>query len=90
MHAMRVGVRVGVDVLDGRLWRRVDAMPVVYSTLLIVDKYFIGSVDLPKLFLGLEFALRWGSVGMCLERALLVGSTDIVRTRVVVQLESLV
>lgn len=84
MHAMRVGMGVRIDFLDGRLRRRVDAMPVVYPTLLIVNQHFIGGVDLPKFLLGLNFALRWGSVGVCLERALLVRSTDLVRTRVAV------
>lgn len=54
----------------------VPTMPIVYPTLLIVNEHLIGGIDLPKLFLGLKLALRWGSVGVCLERALLVRSTD--------------
>ena len=54
----------------------VRTMSVVYPSLVLVNKYLVGCVNLLKFLLCLELALRWGSVGMCLECALLIGPTN--------------
>lgn len=54
----------------------VRTMPVICPALVLVDEYLIGCIYLPKLLLCLKLTLRWSSVGMCLECALLIGPAD--------------